>query len=442
MTPSDRLPPFLRRKLKGRDTVRRAFDNTFWLSCEQVVRLVAALLVGIWIARYLGPENYGALNYAFAIVGVVGAFTTLGIGPVVVRDLVRDPGNASRLLGSALLLRAVGAGVGFLACVGIASQQGSEAGTLTIIVAAGLVVQVPDVADLWFQARSLARVSSWVRMSACVLGSGVKGVLILIEAPLVALAVAGVAELAIAAIGWWWAASRQGEPIQSWRAEKAASVALMRDAWPLALSGLAIAIQAYWDQVVVGMLLGGGELGQYSAALRLVSVFAFVPMVIQTVAAPEIARAKRDDEMIYRRRLHNLYRLMFGLFVLTAVVLIVLGPSVTRLLFGDAYGQAAALIPLLAFRLFFTNFGLARSIYLTNEGLLRFGLLTSVVGAGVNLALNFVLVPHWGAKGAILASMISFGVTIFGLDVVQPKTRKNLGSVLWAILLPWRRFRA
>lgn len=440
MVTHEKLPAFLRARLAGRDTVQRAFDNSFWLFCDQILRMAAGLLVGIWMARYLGPENFGWLNYALATVGVVTSLTSLGIGSVVVRELVRAPAETAAWLGTAFLLRAVGAAVGFLICVGLAMRQSAPANGLIVIVAAGMIFQIPDVVDLMFQARGDARRSAWVRMVACVLTSLIKVGLILAEAPLTAFAIAGVVELAIAAVGWWWGARRAGHRMAQWRMERSRVLALLRESWPLAVSGFAISTQAYADQLVLGLMLGGDELGQYAAALRLVSVFAFVPMVVQTVAAPEITRAKRDDESLYQRRLHSLYRLMFGIFVITAIPLIVLGPVAARLLYGASYAGAAALIPWLALRLFFTNYGVARSIFVTNEGLFRFALVTSIAGAIANIGLNLALVPHWGARGAIAASLVSFALTIFGLECCEPRARKNLGLMLRAIALPWRRF--
>lgn len=228
--------------------------------------------------------------------------------------------------------------------------------------------------------------------------------------------------------------------MSEWRCERARAAGLLRESWPLALSGLAIYVQAYADQLVIGSMLGGGELGQYAAAMRLVSVFAFVPMVVQIVAAPEITRAKRDNETLYQKRLHSLYRSMFGLFLVTAIPLMTLGPIATRWLYGSSYAGAAALLPWLALRLLFTNLGVARSIFITNEGLFRFALVTAIAGALVNIVLNLVLVPRFGAKGAIVSSLASFATTTFALEVFQPRTRANLALVARAVFLPWRRF--
>jgi O-antigen/teichoic acid export membrane protein len=277
-----------------------------------------------------------------------------------------------------------------------------------------------------------------VRIAACVLANLIKAALILAHASLPALAAAGVLEIALSAAGWLWAGGKSGQSIGRFHFEWNCARTLLHESWPLALSGVAVYTQAYADQLVIGAMLGGSELGQYAAAMRLVAVFGFVPMVVQTVAAPEITRAKRDDERLYQRRLHSLYRMMFGLFLLTALPLIVLGPPAARLFYGASYAGAAALLPWLTFRLFFTNFGVARGIFITNEGLFRFALLTAVAGAIVNIGLNLLLVPRWGARGAIASSFVSFAVTTFALEVFQPRARENLRLMARAVLLPWR----
>ena len=437
---SEKLPHFIRRRLAGRGTLQKVLSNSSWLFIEQSVRLAAGFVIGIWMARYLGPENFGWLNYAVAVVGIVGSFTGLGINAVVVRELVRSPAEKNLLLGTAAFLRGAGAAVGFLACVVIASRQGQPGSTLILVIAAGMVFQVPEVADLLFQARGEAGVSAWVRIAAFLGASIFKLGLLLAHAPLWSFAVAGVLEIALAAVGWWWAAGRRAASLTMWQVEWRRVRSLLAESWPLAVSGLAVSAQAYVDQLFLGTMVGAAELGQYAAALRLVSVFAFIPVVLQVVAAPEITRAQAVDENLYRRRLHGLYRTMFLVFVVTAVPLMVVGPWAARWMYGASYATAAGLLPLLALRMFFTNLGVARSVFITAEGLFKFSLFTATVGALVNFGLNWVWVPKWGARGAIFASFVSFGVTLFALEGFKQRPRENLRLMARAVFMPWRSF--
>jgi O-antigen/teichoic acid export membrane protein len=443
MAASDWLPDFVRARLEGRGTVRRTLDNSVWLFLDQLLRMAGGLIVGVWLARYLGPAHFGLLSYAQAVVGVVGACASLGLNAVLVRDLVHEPDSADDFLGTAFMIKGVAAAAGWLVCGGLAwllSPTDWQMHGLVLIVALSLIFQIFDVLDVRFQARGEAYVAAWGRMAGFALASAARIALILWRASVWTFAAAAVGEVLLYAVGWLAIGWRRGLRARGWRFQGRYARSLLAQSWPLALSGLAIYVQAYIDQVMLGRLLGTTELGQYAAALRVVTAFAFLPMVLQTVAAPEIARAKRDHENLYRRRLYNIYRIMLALFLVVALPLILIGPALTVAVFGQAYRGAAVLLPWLAFRLFFTNFGVARSLFIVNEGLFRFSLLTSLVGAVINIALNLFFIPAWGARGAIAASLVSFAVTIFALDGLQPKMRGNLRLMIRAVLLPWRRF--
>ena len=47
---------------------RKYFANTSWLLGERILRMVISLFVGIYVARYLGPERYGLLSYSVSFV--------------------------------------------------------------------------------------------------------------------------------------------------------------------------------------------------------------------------------------------------------------------------------------------------------------------------------------------------------------------------------------
>ena len=53
--------------------------------------MVVGLFVGVWIARYMGPEQFGIYNYALVFVAMFSALSNLGLDGIVVRNIVRDP---------------------------------------------------------------------------------------------------------------------------------------------------------------------------------------------------------------------------------------------------------------------------------------------------------------------------------------------------------------
>ncbi|HRD54036.1 MAG TPA: polysaccharide biosynthesis C-terminal domain-containing protein [Flavobacteriales bacterium] len=138
----------------------------------------------------------------------------------------------------------------------------------------------------------------------------------------------------------------------------------------------------------------------------------------------------------------NQYRLMFGLFLVTAIPLYFLAKPIVVLLFGAEFEPAGVLLGLFAIRLFFTNMGTGKRGFITNEGLFRYSLLTALVGVALNVGINWLLIPDYRSIGAIWATIISFSVSIFVLDLITVRTRENLRLMLTGIITFWKFHRA
>ena len=181
---------------------------------------------------------------------------------------------------------------------------------------------------------------------------------------------------------------------------------------------------------MLGEMLNDESVGQYSVAIRLIGFVAFLPAIVQKSWAPSVATAKGQGKDAYHRRLSRLYQMMFAIFLLQGIPIFFFAQPITTALYGIEFAEAGALLALLAIRLLFANFGLARSVYITNESLFKHSMITGITGCIVNIAANFVLIPPYGARGAIIATILSFFVTIFLLDAIYSRTRENFFLML------------
>jgi O-antigen/teichoic acid export membrane protein len=368
---------------------------------HRVLSMVVALFVGVYVARYLGPEQFGLLSYAGSFVGLFTALATLGLDGIMVRELVKTPERRDELLGTAFWLKAGGA---ILMWVGIAmavpfTHNDTQTNILIVIIAFAVIFQAFNVIDFNYQAEVKSKYVVYAQLVSLVISSITKLVFVWIAAPLVWFACVFLLDAVVRAMGllamylqhtgkvWYW----------KWRWQTAKE--LLRDSWPLILSSGAIMIQARIDQVMLNEMIGSAEVGQYSVAMRMIEAFGFIPMVIYSSLAPSITNAKKTSEIFYRQRLAQLYRLMFLLFLAVAIPIYLAAKPGVILLFGEAYAKAGWLLQLFAIRLFFTNLGIARSLFITNNNLFKYSFIASVVGAILNITFNYLLIPYYGASG-------------------------------------------
>ncbi len=426
---------------------RKYLTNTSWLFVERVVRLVVVLFTGILVARYLGPELFGQLNYATGFVGLFFALTTMGLDEIVVRDLVKRPDRREELMGTAATIKLAGSVLLLALVAGTSALRGMEGvtATLVIVMAASELLRPFGVIDWYFMAHVRSRETVLVQMLQVFISAGAKIALVLMEAPLVWFAWVYVLESAATAVGYTVMYMRDGAMISAWRYSKRMARYLLGQSWPLVIYGMALYVQAKIDQVMIFDVLRGRigdaaaneEVGQYSNALKMVEALGFLPVIVQRSLAPAITRAKVQGDL-YGERLLNQYRLMFLMFLVTAIPLYLLAEWIMVVLYGEAFRPAGILLSLFAIRLFFTNMGVGKASFITNESLFKYSLITALVGATINIGMNYFLIPPFKAIGAIWATIGSFTVSIFLMDLLFPKTRQNLRWMMLGIVTFWR----
>lgn len=432
----------------GNAGFRKYFANTSWLFVERVVRLVVVLGTGILVARYLGPELFGQLNYATGFVGLFFALTTMGLDEIVVRDLVKHPDRRDELLGTSAVIKFLGALL-LVVLVLVASMVREMDGltaSLVVVIGASELLRPFGVIDWYFMAHVRSKETVVVQMVQVFASAAFKVVMVLMEAPLIAFAWVYVLEGLVLALGYMWMYHKDGTVVRAWRYTRSMARHLLGESWPLIIYGMALYVQAKIDQVMIfdvladaiGPAAANVEVGQYSNALKMIEALGFLPVIVQRSLAPAITRAKVQGEALYADRLLNQYRLMFLLFLITAVPLYFTAEPIMVVLYGEEFRPAGYLLSLFAIRLLFTNMGVAKASFITNESLFKYSLLTAVVGAAINIGMNYFLIPPFKAIGAIWATIGSFTVSIFLMDLLFASTRRNLGWMLKGMFSFWR----
>lgn len=414
----------------------RYFRNTSWLLIEKTFRLLVGFFVGIWVVRYLGPEQFGLFSYVESFVALFAVLATMGIDQIVVRELVKFPDQKDVLLGTAFVLKLVGVFLTFI-FIGIGILIGNNDGftnILILIFTSTIVFKSFSVIDLFFQSKVLSRFVALANLITMLISSGLKILFIITEMPLMAFVIINALNAVFLAFGLIYFYQKQHFSFRKWIFDSNLSKRILMDSWPIILSGMLLMIQARIDQIMIKEMLDVKELGYYSASLRFVESVAFFPAILASSLFPAIQNARSLSKDSYYFRLVNFYRLNFILFLLVAIPVMLFSKEIIELLFGIDYMPAAIILKVMALRLFFANMGTARGIFILSENLFKFSLFTMGFGTVTNVILNFFWIQYYGPIGAVYASILSFSVTIFLLDILFPKTRANAYLMFKAII--------
>ena len=405
------LPQFIYKQLKGRDNLIKIIRNTGWLFADRILRMGVGLFVGVWVARYLGPEQFGIFNYAIAFVGLFGVFATLGLNSIVVRDIVRNPAYKDETLGTAFSIKFIGGFLTLLVTISIISFiQPGDSLTLWLvgIIAAGLIFQAFDTIDFWFQSQVMSKYTVYAKNSAFIVISIIKIGLILNHAPLIAFAWAGLAEIVLGAMGLTMVYHRNNQYIKDWQFNLDRAKNLIKESWPLILTGVVISIYMKIDMVMLGLLIDSTEVGYYTVAVQLSEVWYFIPSIVMISIYPTFVRLYHQDEEIYTQRLQQVMGYFFWGSLILSLVIIFIAKDIIFSLYGLSYLPAVNILKVHILSSIIVSMSVIFSHRYILNGTLKISFYGALIGAITNIILNIWLIPLYAGMGAAIATVISY----------------------------------
>jgi O-antigen/teichoic acid export membrane protein len=414
----------------------RILANLNWLVADKILRMAGGLFIGVWIARYFGPDQFGVLNYAIAFVALFGVVANLGINQIVVRELARFPQREGEILGTVFILKLVVSLVVLPLVILSAwiSQDGDWLFTVLVsVIAFGMVFNALDVYDIYYQAHVLSRYVVIARSTAFLCFSAVRVVLILGEQPVVYFAATTTLELALGGGILVWLYRRKQAVVSKWRFNRELMVSFLRDGWPLIVSSALMVIHTRIDQVMIGQMLGNADVGIYGAAVKLSEAWLFIPMLIVQTLMPYFVKIRESNLNFYHARLIQLYSIMFWLSVLIGVLTVGVGESFVVLLFGEPYRDAFLPLAVTIWTGVFISQSLARGIWMIGENLQGYRLASNLIAVPINITLNWLLIPEHGIVGASVASFVSIGLGTWAVPFLFMSMRESNRQMLLSL---------
>ncbi|MDK2947134.1 MAG: hypothetical protein PWQ63_294 [Methanolobus sp.] len=416
---------------------RKYLFNTSWLFFQNIIRLVAALFVGVYVARYLGPSQYGLLNYSISYIALFSALATLGLDNIVIRELVIHKDKRDLLLGTAFLLKIAGSFL-LLAVLAIGVQftsNDSLTNLLIAIIAAGTLFQATNVIDYYFQSKVQSKFTVQVNFWTIIVLSILKLYAIHIGAPLLWFAVLTSLENAFLSIGYVAVYKLNRLSLISWKFDLNIAISLLKNSWPLIFSGIVISLYMRIDQVMIKQMLDSQAVGLYAAAVKLSEAWYFVPTIISSSLFPAIIKSKSISENLYYERLQQLYDFLVIIALSIVLPTTLLSKLIIATLYGQNYLGAGTVLSIHIWAGLFIFVGVARDKWILTENLQRYTFIYTAMGAIVNIILNTYLIPPYGINGAAFATLISQFVAVIFAPLLFKETRLSVFMIIKAIFL-------
>ena len=433
------LVTYLIKKIHKNQNFQNYLKNSSWMLFEYMLKIVSGIFVGIYIARYLGPDQFGILNYVIAIVAVFLAIGRLGMDAILVRELARNPDRRKNIMATSFWLMLIASFLAFLAIFSLSFFiEGEKQVRLYIwVLSLCILLQVFMVIDYNFQSQVKARYSSIAKSFALIISSISKLILVWLSADLHWFVLFYVFDHLVVAIFLLIVhfAKKQTGFFQGY--DKTLVMPLLGSAWPMILSALAVVLYSRIDQIMIRNMLSDKDLGIYSAAVKIYEGWIIIPYILSVSVLPAIVSMRMESKEKYEQKMAALFSILFWLSALVAMLVSIFGEAIVYYTFGQEYLSGVSVLSIVMWSTLFASIGSISARYLTVENMEKKIAFRTIAGLFLNVILNLLMIPLYGVEGAAMATLI----TIFAVNYLinyMDKDLKQLVSICnAAITMRW-----
>lgn len=417
----------------------RSLQNSAWIIGQQCFQMLLQLIVGILTARYLGPSNFGSLNYTASFVVFFTSIASLGMDGVVVKKMIDHPDEEGVYLGSAMGFRLTSSVLSIISVsliVYVLNPSDSVKLVLVLLQSFQLSFKAVQILNSWFQRYLRSKYVSIGKMLACIVVSAYKVFLLVTAKSIFWFAFSNaLTELVIAGVEVFFY-KRSGGP--KLRFDFKIGKSILAESYHFIISGLMVAIFGQMDKIMIGQIMTDADVGFYTTAAQICTMWIFVPTALISSFQPIVMEHKKNgDERLYMQKLQQVYSAVIWLCVLVSAVIALFASFIVNVLYGEAFSGAIGALQILIWSETFSMIGTARGIWILCEKKNKYTKYYLFVGAVVNLVLNSVWIPLIGINGAALATLITQVVTSLIAPLLFKETRVHTKIVLQSFVFCW-----
>ncbi len=404
----------------------RIVKNASWIIVCKIIQSLISLLIGTLTARFLGPSNYGLINYAASLVAFVLPIMQLGLRSIIVHEFINRPTEEGKIMGTSLglsLMSAVACIIGVTSFAMIANRGEKITIIVCFLYSLCLIFQALEMTEYWFQAKLLSKYSSIAVLFAYVIVSLIRVFLLVTGKNVYWFTAAYVIDyMLIGACLLFFYKIKGGERLSfSWTLAKA----MLSKSKFYIISTMMTTIFQQTDKIMLKLMLNEAETGYYSVAVTITGMTAFVFMAVIDSVRPTILENKKDNSGNYERNVSLLYSVITYMSLFQGLAFTLLAEPVVYILYGADYAPAIPLLRTTVWYVTFSYYGMVRNIWILSEQKQRYLWIINLSGALMNIVLNALLIPFIGAQGAAVASLFTQFFTNVIVNMLIPQIRYN-----------------
>lgn len=400
--------------------------NAAWIISCKIIQSLLGLVVSALSARYLGPSNYGIINYAASIIAFMLPIVQLGFRSTLVREIVENPEKEGEIIGTSLFfnfLTAIACTVAVYGFVSVVNPGEQTTLIVCVLYSISLFAQALEMIQYWFQAKLISQYTSLTGLVAYIIMTAYKIYLLATQKSIYWFAVSNALDyfiIAIVLIAIYHRLGGQRLNVSFERFKK-----MFARSRFFIISSLMVTVFAQTDKIMLKAMMSDEAVGIYSAAITCAGLTSFVFASIIDSFRPVVFENKKNSKKAYEESLILCYSIVIFLSLAQSVAFTLFSKLIVKILYGAEYVDSANVLALVVWYTTFSYIGPVRNVWMLAEEKQKYLWVINLSGATVNVLLNAVLIPIIGVNGAALASLVTQIFTNVIIGFIMKPIRYN-----------------
>lgn len=416
------------KSFKSHNGFMKYFKNTSWLFAEKFFRIITALFIGIWVARYLGPEKYGIFSYAQSFVALFASISSLGLDSVLVKRLLKKKSKKGDILGTAFWLKLFGAFLTFtlITITLIFFNVNEDSYILIWILAIYPFFNSFNILDQYFQSVVKSRYAVYASISSLLINAILRILLINNGGEVIHFTFVIILDSFFAGFFLVIFFLRKYKfKFKLFKFNFKQGISLLKESWPLIIGSVAASIYMEVDKLMVEAILGAKQLGYYAVASKLSVMSFFVAVLINKSILPAILTSRNESYHLFTKRMQSLYNLLIKIAFFISVLICFFSDSIVNILYGSEFDVSSKILSIYIWSIVFVYMSNTSSSFYLAENILFHSSIRLILGGVLNVLLNIFLIEPFGLDGAAYATLISYGFASYFYNALFKQTRIN-----------------
>ena len=383
-------------------------ENIGWLMAGKIVNMILQFVVSLATARYLGPSNFGSINYVAVYISFFSSIASLGLTIIVTKEVSSNDSNSNEILWTSVFMRLITAILSTISVISImyvTNKNDLSIVWIAVLESFSIIFSAIDTFDCYFHAKLLSKWSS----IASLLGY-------------IAMSIYRIYLLATGKSVTWFALATSVDTfflslflllfyvrLEGFHPclNKKLGISLLKQSYHYIIAGLIMILYSQIDQVMLGNMLDTASVGYYSAALKISTIWSILPSTLIQSISPILYEDAKSSRNKFLHRLSQSYSIIFWLNVVYSVFVTIFARQLILLLYGKEYLAGVNALRIVVWYYGISTMSMLTQVYLANENKNKYMNVFCFAGLIVDVVLNGIWIPKYGINGAAFATLIT-----------------------------------